>query len=401
MSFWRRLLLCLLSLTIATAIWLPSVRFFFAPDLDDYRSESPLPPKTAALARRHLDLWSGTELQREEIDAMRRSNPEWDFMGRTFLVMALANLAIREPENKTTYLKAIDRIIDDTLQIEAEEDSYYFLMSYARARPFLAQPVRSLFVDGEIAMMLASRQMVAPRESYRPLLATQIDAIVERMAAGPIHNAESYPDECWTFCNTMALAAVQLSDATDGRDHSEFTSKWVEAAKANLIDQESGLLISSFTLNGDAMDGPEGSSIFFIVHALSFVDEQFASDQYALARKELGATIQGFGYAREWPASWPNPADIDSGPIVPVLEASAGSSGLAVLGASTFDDEEYLRALLASLHFAAFPITEEGSLRFAASNQVGDAVLLYALVQGPVLERMQQRQLAVAEGGTP
>jgi hypothetical protein len=37
-----------------------------------------------------------------------------------------------------------------------------------------------------------------------------------------------------------------------------------------------------------------------------------------------------------------------------------------------------------TLQFAAFPSEHDGQLRYSASNQVGDAVLLYALVQGRI-----------------
>jgi hypothetical protein len=117
------------------------------------------------------------------------------------------------------------------------------------------------------------------------------------------------------------------------------------------------------------------------------IDPEFAAEQYRLTRRQIGKEVLGFGYAREWPASWEGPPDVDSGPIVPVLGASAGSSGLAVLGAASFGDDDYLRKLLTTLNFAAFPVRRGGELRFAASNQVGDAVLLYAMVQGPLWDR--------------
>jgi hypothetical protein len=77
--------------------------------------------------------------------------------------------------------------------------------------------------------------------------------------------------------------------------------------------------------------------------------------------------------------------DVDSGPIVPWLDASAGSSGLALLGASAFGDRDYLGGLLASLELAGF---REGG-RYRASNQVGDAVILYALSFGPLWRRVR------------
>ena len=262
--------------------------FFFTPDLEDYIGDGPLQEQTKALATRHIELWTSAEVRADEIEAMRQSNPEWDFMGRTFLVMSLANMALREPENESAYLMAMDQIIDDTLRVEAEEDPYYFLMAYARYRPFVAQPARSLFVDGEIAMMLASRQIVEERVAYQQPLAKRIDSILHQMQSGAVLCGESYPDECWTFCNSIALAAVQMSDTLDGRDHSAFIHAWLAMAKSNLVDPNSGLLVSSFTLDGKHLDGPEGSSIWLVAHCLMFVDDEFARDQYARARKELG-----------------------------------------------------------------------------------------------------------------
>ncbi|MBI2898208.1 MAG: hypothetical protein HYY06_31955, partial [Deltaproteobacteria bacterium] len=57
-------------------------------------------------------------------------------------------------------------------------------------------------------------------------------------------------------------------------------------------------------------------------------------------------------------------------------------------GASAFGDDAYLAGLVASLDLAAFPVDDKGGRRYAASNQVGDAALLYALVQGPLFRRL-------------
>ena len=45
----------------------------------------------------------------------------------------------------------------------------------------------------------------------------------------------------------------------------------------------------------------------------------------------------------------------------------------------------------ATVDFAAFPDHADGELRYCASNQVGDAVLLRALVQGPLWQRIARR----------
>jgi hypothetical protein len=60
---------------------------------------------------------------------------------------------------------------------------------------------------------------------------------------------------------------------------------------------------------------------------------------------------------------------------------------MALMGAATFHDWPFLRALGASLDMAAFPVLKNGQLKYCASNQLGDAALLYATVLGPLWER--------------
>jgi hypothetical protein len=322
---------------------------------------------------------------------MRVSNAEWDFMGRTFLVLALANMSYLEPEERGEYLRVMDRIIEETIRLESERGMLHFLMPYAAYGPFVGKPARSLFVDGEIAMMLAARQFVEVKEEFRQPLSERVASIVDRLEGSRAMLLESYPDECWIFDHAVALAAVRMSDALEGEDHRALCDAWVANAKAKLVDPTSGLLISS--ANADALhgDGPEGSTLWMAAHCLSVVDDGFALQQYNGAKRLLAKRLFGFAWAREWPVTWMGSDDVDSGPTVPVLEVNAGSSGLALVGAAAFGDHAYLRELITTLNFAAFPIRDGDRLRYGASNQVGDAVLLYALVQGPLWDDVKAR----------
>jgi hypothetical protein len=81
--------------------------------------------------------------------------------------------------------------------------------------------------------------------------------------------------------------------------------------------------------------------------------------------------------------------DVDSGPVAPWLGASGAASGLAMVGAAGFHDDTFLRSLLTTLELGACPVRENGALHYRASNPVGDAVLLYALVLGPMWDRIK------------
>jgi len=323
---------------------------------------------------------------------MRASNAEWDFMGRSFLVWSLANMGVRDPASKSLYLKTIDEIIDETLRLEKEKGMYFFLMSYASASKYVMKPERSLFLDGEIALMLASRRMLEEKDEYKSLLSERINIITEEFSRSPHLVLESYPDECWMFDHCLALDAMKMADYLDGTDHSKLIHDWIAMAKQKLIDSQSGLLVSSFTTDYIPLGGPQGSSLWMVSHALQILDVDFARDQYTRARRELGEITLGFGYAHEWPASWNGPANIDSGPIIPVFNISAGSSGMAFIGASAFDDEPFLKSLNSTLDFVGFPTRKAGSLKYCASNQVGDAALLYASTLGPLWEKIKARE---------
>ncbi|MFH0878877.1 MAG: hypothetical protein V2A34_04120 [Lentisphaerota bacterium] len=390
---WRVAVL-ILSLWLASIIWLPLMHVFFTPGLEDYFAPDGLPRKTRMLAAYQMGLWTHPDSRVLEIARMRTTNAEWDFMGRTFLVLALANIGMRDPSQKTECLDIMDRIIDETLKLEAEKGQFYFLMDYAKDSPFRVQSARSLFVDGEIALMMASRRFLEEKAAFQQPLRERIDSMIRQMEKSPMLCGESYPDECWTFCNAVAVAAIRMSDLLDQTDHKDFAERWLAVLKNRLLESKTGILYSCFLLDGTTADGPEGSTIWLVAHCLQILDPAFALDQYERAKKELAARVLGFGYAREWPLSWKGLPDVDSGPILP-FGISAGSSGMAVLGAAAFNDREYLKQLLASLRFGGFPVARGGKLRFAASNQVGDAVLLYALVQGPLWKEVLRRM----EGG--
>ena len=158
-------------------------------------------------------------------------------------------------------------------------------------------------------------------------------------------------------------------------------------ARSKLLDPKTGLLVSRFELDGTPMEGPEGSTIWMAAHCLSLVDPAFARDQYERARAQLARGIAGFAYSREWPASEEGEPDVDAGALVPVLGASPSASGLGMIAAHTFGDRRLYAHLLASLDIAGVPSTTDGRLRYCASNQVGDAVVLYSMVCGPAWDR--------------
>ena len=376
------------ALALAAVLWFSLVARLFDQSEENYLSADRIAPLGRAIAARHIKFWTDPELRRLELEKMRSRNAEWDFMARCFFVWSLANMGLREPSLKAEVLPVMDTIIDETIRLEKEHGIHFFLMPYGKYSEFKMQPPRSIFIDGEIGLMLGLRRLLEEKAEYRDLHRERIEVMIDRMQKGAVLCAESYPDECWLFCNSIGLAAIKVGDHLDATDHSEFFARWLASAKANLLDKETGILVSAYDLSGkNVSDGPEGSTIWLVTHCLQLIDPEFAKEQYWLARKHLKADFLGFGYAYEWPGGKGHD-DVDSGPILPLINLSAGSTGLAFLGAASFDDKEYLKLLYRSLEMGAFPVRAPEGIRYCASNAVGDAVLLYSITQGPAWRRI-------------
>ncbi len=361
---------------MSASIWVTALGAYYRSDPSEVLDHSGVSSQAAALAQREARLFASG--QRQPL------NPEWELMTRAFTAWSFANLALREPARKAELLPLIDRIIAETEADERRAGPPVFLLRSGGGMK------TSLFVDSELALMMGLRRMVEEKPAYRAEMAARLAAMSARMTASPLRSDPSYPDDCWTFDHAVALAAMKVGDRLDGTDHSGLIGAWLAIAKARLEDPRTGMLVSDYRLDGSFRDGPEGSSIWLVTSMLAVIDEPFARAQYELARGQLAHSIAGFGLAREWPRGEGGRTDIDSGLQLPVVEASPSSSGFAIVAAATFGDRELLTRLMASLEYAGFPERDASGLHYSAGNEMGDAVLLYALTQGPAWDELKK-----------
>ena len=384
----NKLIQAAFSLVVSSCVVLPTLHLALRPAPAHYLRTGDAPPAMAReLAASQVAAWD--EGRR---DVARQVNPEWDLGHHTFFALGLTNLAIdAAPALRETYRAEVDAVI---AEVRARPQQHFHLAYFEGT--FEDRRGRSLFLDGEVLLMLAGRLAVWPDPARHAELVDLANVIVAEMAAGPALMGESYPNECWMFDNTLALAALAvtthvLGHPVDGAD--ALTRRWLANA-ARLTDPHTGLLVASTTWKGATLDGPEGSSAFAVAHFLDLVDAPMAQDQYDRAKRQLVVRPLGFAYAHEWPdaALWgkdPLPAragmpDVDSGPVIPLVHAGAGASGMAILGAAAFHDDALLAELVTAMELAAFPERKNGTLRYRATNGLGDAVVLYAMAQGPL-----------------
>lgn len=322
---------------------------------------------------------------------LRRLNPEYDFMARTFTVLALADRALRAGGDDPEAVAVMDAILEDTLAEDAAAGPETWLLPYGRHGGWVADR-GSLFVDGELLVMLGARRLVADDDARWALAFDAREAAVVAHLTGPTAPfAESYPNEGWLFCHGMALVGLRMAEALDGADHGALLDAVVAGLVSSHTDPETGLLRSSFAMDGAAGDGPEGSSLWFATVALRLVDPAVAESQYAGARGALGRTFLGWGYSREWPVGAAAVIDVDSGPLVPVLQASPSASGLAIAASAAAGDRDWHRQLTGALGAAEVSMAVLPPLREVADNPVGQAVVLWGLGFGPTWEAVAER----------
>ncbi len=375
----RKYLLGILTFCVAGGLWLSLLSTYL------HRPRE----RRDALAQAHL-----AAVETGDVPTMRRINPEWELMRRMYVVLALANRVLDRGGDRE--LAAIDHLCDQTLADLDRHGPRGFLLDYVDRAAFVDTEATSVFVEGEVLMMLAAREVVAKDRRYEARLREQAKRVVKQIEAGPVLCAESYPNECWAFCNSVAIAGLLVADASLGTDHRALAARWTTTMRERLTDPDTGLLVSSYTYDGFFLDGPEGSSIWAVAHNLQLIDPDLARDQYDRAWAALGAEGLGFAYAMEWPAGQASRPDVDSGPVIPIFDAAPASSGLAILATAAFGDRPHFDALMATLELTAAPIERDGALGYAAAGPMGDAVVFYAHEVGPLWAEVERRQHHVA-----
>lgn len=374
----------MVSVVLATALWVPALAHVIpTPSRED---------TGRGLIHHTLAVLDDPNERDKEIRSLRAVNPEWDLMWRTYTTLALADLAIDDPSMQRRSLVAMDRLIDDTLAREAKYGQHYFLLPYARRSRWVDRAARSVFVDGEILLSMAARQHVERDPSRDDEMRARQAAIVGAFERSPLVSAESYPDECWTYSDVVALAGLRAADPLLGTDHSRLAARWAASARAHFVTAPTGLLDSSHTLRGETRDWGEGSTLWMTVHALLLVDPALANEQWNLGRAALVERPLGFAYAREWPRNEPSRRDVDSGPVIPLIGAGPASSGLALVAARGVGDEELLRELTRSLELTALPVTRGNERWYAATGPMGHAVVTYGLGSGSLWARLRRGQ---------
>jgi len=310
---------------------------------------------------------------------------EWAIYSCSMTSAALANIAILYPQNKELAIKFIGQIIDIAMAPEIRE--------YDSVR-WNQDPLESLNGNkshvsylSHLAWMIGRYKQVGGDEKYDNLYHSLCEAMNRRMLQSQSLNLQTYPGEL-IYIPDMLVAIVALSDYShyyNGK-YKSTVDKWVERARTEWIDKETGLLASFLAEDNETVEivlPVKGSYSALNCYYLSLVDPAFATEQYECLKRNFKQSIPFAGLKEYHDRTCLFGMDIDAGPIF--FNLSPSGTGFAIGCATSLGDMEFRNKLLKTAEIGGSTITWFGKSHYLIADiaLVGEAIILAMRTSAP------------------
>lgn len=303
---------------------------------------------------------------------------EWALYTCSMTSAAMANIAILFPHHRDMAIKNIERIIDIALSTKIRE---YDSVSWHE------DPLVSLKGDNShmsylshIAWMMGRLKQIGGGDKYDFLYHAVCEAMHRRMLLSPSLNLETYPNEN-IYLPDMLVTIVALSDYSKlyNRKYQPTVDKWVERARTEWTDPETGLLASFLSedyFSSTVVLPIKGSYSALNCYYLSLVDEVFAKEQYKLLKKLFKQRFPFTGIREYIDRRTMYQFDIDCGPII--FNLSPSGTAFVIGCATSLNDMVFRKQLLRTAEIAGSTVTRNGESHYLLAEYalVGEAVAL-------------------------
>lgn len=305
---------------------------------------------------------------------------EWALYSCSMTTAALANISILYPQNKELSIKFIEQIIDIALSPDIYE--------YDAVR-WMEDPMDGIYGDvshisyySHIAWMISRYKQIGGDSKYDDLYHSLCDAMNRRIRQSPFLNLPTYPEE-YIYIPDMLVAIVALHNyycQYNKKEYAETVNMWMEKAKTEWIDKETGLVASFLIDNydGSARNGLEikGSYSALNCYYLSLIDSEFAEEQYECLKKYFKQSFPMNGIKEYHDRTCLFGFDIDAGPIV--FNLSPSGTAFAIGAATSLGDMKFRGQLLKSGEIVGSTVSWFGKSHYLLANWalVGEAIAL-------------------------
>jgi hypothetical protein len=179
----------------------------------------------------------------------------------------------------------------------------------------------------------------------------------------------------------MLVAIVALANYSQ-QSHGEYSQTvklWIERAKAEWIDQETGLLASFLVEDkghAEIVLPVKGSYSALNTYYLSLVDSEFAKEQYDSLKRHFKQNSPVNGIREYHDKSCWFGMDIDAGPIF--FNLSPSGTAFAIGSATSLGDNEFRNQLLRTAEIAGSTVRWFDKSHYLLANfaLVGEAITL-------------------------
>ena len=229
--------------------------------------------------------------------------------------------------------------------------------------------VRHTLHASHYAIVLGVRDALMPEACDAEAHAALVQQLVDASMAHPTGVARSFTSAParWPTDQAATLYGVHLYDTAHGSEHVKGPLDRFRATVG-----EEGLVPTELTGSVPDATVPRGSSLAFMVRYLAPVDAALARRLWRDLQDDFVVRLGPAAGLREWPAGTDRPPDIDSGPIVQGIGASATAFGRAA--ARAVGDEELALALQHTAHLGHWLASQRPDLDKAADSALAVAI---------------------------
>lgn len=303
---------------------------------------------------------------------------EWALYSCSMLSAALVNTTLLYDEDKEENIARIDSLIQIVMSPE--------LRAYDRER-WGEDPLETL--DGKeshvsylshLAWMIGGYKRIGGGDKYDELYHRLCETMNRRILESPNMNLPTYPGEC-VYVPDMLVAIVALSVYSQQYEGKYYSTvyQWLAEAKQHWLDKDTGMLASFLPDEREGMYGEapiKGSYSALSCYYLTFIDEEFAQDQYERLKANFlqKRPITGFKEYHDR-RCWLG-MDIDAGPIV--CNLSPTGTAFAVGSVTYFEDWALRKKLLKTGELAGTTWRRKGKSHYLLADValVGEAIML-------------------------
>lgn len=288
---------------------------------------------------------------------MQRLFPEGALFTWALTGLAAGNLA-RAGVDVDTHLAVVD---DAVAAVNTDEIKLLF-----GENPLLPHGV---FFHGWRLLLLVDQATITQDETQLAEVQREAELILTALDADPMPT--SYPGQAWPCDVVVALAAVhRASVLVDVVGLDQATATWFEASQD--YRDSSGLLVHQV-----GSDRARGSSQSIIQAFLPDIDPEVAAREWTVFRDQFLTEELGLVGTREHPHGITAPGDVDSGPLI--RDVSASASAVTLAAAKAQGDLELATVLDREADLLGLPLPLPSGRAFALGQMpVGDAFVTWA-----------------------